>query len=305
MRHTQICVLGVNHLPPDVPEGALTTARQRLLAWAPDAVAIEVIPGEQALCQSQVDPDWAEQGLLSIRAPRDCAVAVADLHPWTLPEARARALDPTTEPHDRVIAWMAAYEPFTALLHAEGVDLPHPARQALDTVARDGREVWRIAGWVAARLGHQRLWPIDDLSDYELTDAQWQRIQTAFWSSAAPLVEELHAEETAALAAGDLWPYWLRLNTPGMIDRHERLESGTFVATVSDDDAAVGRLRLAQWRSRNLHMAAYLRAVAGQHPGGRVLAVVGASHAGPLRAALSTDQHDIELVDLSELDRLS
>ncbi len=50
-------------------------------------------------------------------------------------------------------------------------------------------------------------------------------------------------------------------------------------------------------------MAGRLRAVTGEHPGGRVLALVGHAHKGPLEAALATDQWDVEIADVSELDQ--
>ncbi|WP_462418935.1 hypothetical protein [Kytococcus sp. Marseille-QA3725] len=60
---------------------------------------------------------------------------------------------------------------------------------------------------------------------------------------------------------------------------------------------AAARRQLGGWRARNLLMAGHLRRVVGEYPGGRVLALVGRSHRGPLQAALGTDQHDLELVD--------
>lgn len=74
----------------------------------------------------------------------------------------------------------------------------------------------------------------------------------------------------------------------------ERLESGGR-ADFPDPSGAV-RARLAQWRTRNLATAARLREATGLVPGGRVLAMVGYSHARPLRAALATDQHDLRLL---------
>jgi hypothetical protein len=49
-------------------------------------------------------------------------------------------------------------------------------------------------------------------------------------------------------------------------------------------------------------MAGRLRAVTGGYPGGRVLALVGHAHKGPLEAALATDRWDLEIADISELD---
>ena len=40
----------------------------------------------------------------------------------------------------------------------------------------------------------------------------------------------------------------------------------------------VGRKWLALWETRNLHMVGHIRRVTTQHPGGRVLVIVGSSH---------------------------
>lgn len=61
------------------------------------------------------------------------------------------------------------------------------------------------------------------------------------------------------------------------------------------------RARNAQWRTRNLAMATRLRDATALIPGGRLLAIVGDSHVRPLRAALSVDQHDLELTDITDL----
>jgi hypothetical protein len=49
-------------------------------------------------------------------------------------------------------------------------------------------------------------------------------------------------------------------------------------------------------------MAGRLRSITGSYPGGRVLALVGHAHKGPLESALAADQWDLEIADISELD---
>lgn len=50
-------------------------------------------------------------------------------------------------------------------------------------------------------------------------------------------------------------------------------------------------------------MAARLREATTTIPGGRLVVLVGSSHERPLRAALSNDQHDLDLVNIGDLRR--
>jgi len=59
---------------------------------------------------------------------------------------------------------------------------------------------------------------------------------------------------------------------------------------------AFGRNYLGYWETRNLRMVANIRDVLGQHPGTRMLAIVGASHKWYHEAYLD-QMHDVQLVD--------
>jgi hypothetical protein len=84
------------------------------------------------------------------------------------------------------------------------------------------------------------------------------------------------------------------------VAEREELESGLFLNYGSPESLA--RQALAGWRTRKLLMAGRLRSITGDYPGGRVLAVVGHAHKGPLEAALATDQWDLEIADIAELE---
>lgn len=56
-----------------------------------------------------------------------------------------------------------------------------------------------------------------------------------------------------------------------------------------------GRNYVGYWETRNLRMVANMRDVLGQHPGTRMLTIVGASHKGYYEAYLN-QMHDVQLV---------
>ena len=57
-----------------------------------------------------------------------------------------------------------------------------------------------------------------------------------------------------------------------------------------------GRAYVGYWETRNLRMVANMRDVLGQHPGTRMLTIVGASHK-PYYEAYLTQMHDVRLAD--------
>lgn len=63
---------------------------------------------------------------------------------------------------------------------------------------------------------------------------------------------------------------------------------------------AFGRSYVGYWETRNLRMVANIRDVLGEHPGSRLLAIVGASHRGYYEAYLN-QMHDVRLVDANVL----
>lgn len=165
-----------------------------------------------------------------------------------------------------------------------------------------GTETWRIAGAAARRLGLDRLYPFDDFddgpatADFQSTD--YSELMASLAELARPHVAGIEAEVGEALGRGDLWPLWRRLNTAEQVAASEELESGLFLAA----GTAPAREVLADWRTRNLLMAGRLRAVTRNCPGGRVLALVGQAHKGPMETALRTGQYDLDIADFAELD---
>lgn len=310
VRPTRLLILGVTHLghtePPE-PQQALEGIIGRICRWRPDVIAIEALPGELIDSYLRLGGPFADLQVGGMPQAVACADAVSGMHHWDLWEARQIGQDPSRPIEERVIAWCAAYEPFTALLLAgRAADLPRSVRAALETVAARGDERSQVAGEAAARLGLDRLHPFDDHSNWSamghVTEAVYDELTQRVYPVARqhPLIADQEGAISDAWERGDLWPVWRQVNTPEAIADSDELESGYFLAYGEPEYAA--RAALGGWRMRNLLMAARLRAVAGSRPGGRVLALVGHAHKGPLEAALATDQWDVELASVAELD---
>jgi hypothetical protein len=304
--NSRLLVFGVTHLGRGAvlePDEALTGIVERIVRWRPDVIAVEVLPGDLIASYLRLGGPYAGMQVGGLPQAAACAEAVRPHHDWSLWQARTIGVDPDRSPAERATAWCAAYEPYTALLYAQtALDLPAQVCAALDAVAAKGSESWRIAGAAAQRLGLDRLHPFDDHSDGAavagISDADHSELMAIMAESARPYVAGVEAELEEALSRGELWPLWRRLNTPERVAASEQLESGLFLAAATP----LARKLLAGWRTRNLLMAGRLRAVTGNHPGGRVLALVGHAHKGPMETALRTGQGDIDIADIAELD---
>jgi hypothetical protein len=169
--------------------------------------------------------------------------------------------------------------------------------------AKDKRdESILIAARLAARLGHERVYAMDDhTADRPTVDkkAAGEALSKAWdnpalkrrLSASAALKEKLGtAEGVLALYRAD--------NAPG----------ATKLAFDSDFGAALeepsaqrfGRLYAGYWETRNLRMAGNIRDVLSGRPGMRMLVIVGASHKGYLEAYLH-QMHDVRVVDTAPL----
>ena len=310
VRATQLMVVGATHLGRSEdrePGEALAGIVDRICRWRPDAIAIEALPGELIDSYLRLGGPFADMRVGGLPQAKECAEAVRGLHSWDLWEARRVGNDRTRPLSERVVGWCAAYEPYTALVLARGTDdLPEGVREALAGVEAGGDERSRVAGEAAARLGLERLHPFDDHGNGaavgDVSESEFDEFIWALHAKAAdhPLVVSDAADVRGALERGDLWALWRKRNSPEAVAASDELESGFFLTHGEPQELA--RLALAGWRTRNLLMAGRLRSITGAFPGGRVLALVGHAHKGPLEAALAADQWDLEIGEVSELD---
>lgn len=320
-RPNEVLVLGSPHLsalPKTFAPAQLEPLLARLVAWKPEAIAVEAVSGLQC--------DFMR------RSPARYADSVGSYCVDTGPAQRATGLDvpaanaeaerllatwpatPSAAQRRRLAAlWLAAGERNSAVV--QWLRLAPQQRIAADSltdelVAYLDKRLQRrdesvlVAATLAARLGLERVWAVDDhtadaTSPKEVEAAAGEAIQKA-WDN----------PYTKARADADI-PLYARLDTPdGMlaIYRAYNAPEGAMQTYLSDFGAALvepspqgfGRNYVGYWETRNLRMVANIRDVLGQTPGTRLLAIVGASHKPYYEAYLNL-MHDVQLVDAEEV----
>lgn len=319
---TQVLVLATPHLS-GAPEGfdpaVLEPLLARLVAFHPDAIAIEALPGRniaQMWQYRETYPEVAHNYGNRAMVLASLARAGVDLD---MPDAEAEVrrtlagwpASPTAEQRRRLAALLAASgDPASALVQwwriepseriADDNVPPLLVEQfaTYDTPARRN-ENYLIAARMAVRLGLERVYPMDDQSDDAGPD---------FEARMAAFMEEPWLQALLSSASFTrLREASQHLSTPDeTLATYRMLNSRQAGRTDADGQWLnminrpsphdVGRTRVAAWETRNLRMAANIREVASWTPGGRVLVIVGSAHKPWLDAYLGM-MTDVRVVD--------
>lgn len=306
-----VLVLGTPHLsawPKDV-QPDLAPLIDRLAKFEPAIITIESLSGPQ--CETlrryrQRYTDTAESYCFDTAAAR--AATGLDLAQAT--EAADRLLAdwpavPAPAQRRRLAAlFLAAGEPSSALV--QWLRLPSTERRtgdglddalvaALEKQRVRRNEVTLIAAPLAARLGLERVYPVDDhTADFEPQNARaYGAALQAAWAN--PAAKRRLADYTLLDAdlgkPGGVLAAYRAYNAP---DHPRLIYDGDFGAALKAGGYA--RQYAGWWETRNLRMAANIRDALAHRPGARALAIVGASHKGYYEAYLH-QMHDVRLVD--------
>lgn len=317
---SQIMVLGTEHLrilPADFDVTRFDPLLDRLEVWAPDRIAIETLSGPQCdylrayefrygdtaetYC---FDPQLA-RSTLGITGPEAVAAIEAKLSgagdQWSAAERRAMTA-----------LFMAAGDPVSAMVH--WLQLRPAERMADDGLTADLIEQLQarlnrksedviIAAALAARLGHNRVFLVDDHTYYsqapadqdvynkemrEIWDNEWGEQRLAYligWS------DHFIADQSASVLD---WYYVV--NRPKMARLAVGHDFGAAAGAITTENS--GRRYLAYWETRNLRMAANIREAASD--GARMLAIVGAAHKPYYERYLGVTS-DLEITDVLSL----
>jgi hypothetical protein len=318
---TQVLVLGTMHLsgaPETFDAAVLEPLLQRLARFAPDAIAIEGLSGESldALWRYRdIYPEVADDYGRRVFVLAALGRAGTGLE-MPRAEAEARRLlaewpdEPTPAQRRRLAAMFAsAGDPNSALVQWYRLDrserrpadgITQALANELDGYERRRNENHLIGARLAARLGHERVFPTDDHAADDVVIARMADLE-AFY--AEPWVAEImqdpdmrrFAESAQALRnPREALETYRMLNAPESGQRDSDLQWLSVLNRASPNN--VGRVRIAEWEARNLRMAAHIREVTGLAPGGRVLVIVGSAHKAWLDAYLGM-MSDIEIVD--------
>lgn len=294
---TQVLILGVAHLDSSAPDEALQHGLAVLQRWHPDRIAVERLPGHLVDEYERRGGAFADFPVGGAVEGRQGAATVEGSRPWNVWQARAVARDQDAPVADRVIGWLLAREPINGLLLPwRTVDLPPSTSPFLDQLKQSTSEHVRVGVRLARALGHSELVHFDDHAGVELLD-HLPDLMAAVDRHYRIYAEDHPSPSPPPGSDRDAWLHWAWASQPETRQWSEEIEG----LGMTRSGEGLLRARNAQWRTRNLAMATRLRDATALIPGGRLLAIVGDSHVRPLRAALSVDQHDLELTDITDL----
>lgn len=294
---SEVLVLGTPHLamlPADFERAKLEPLLQKLEAWRPRMIMIEGIGGAQ--CDylrtfAALNPGVAEDYCPNPSEARtalglDQAGAETEIARRLATDLAERA---PAERRRLAALFLAAGDPASA--RVQWLRLPERERIAADglsdamlksiaAVGKRPNENTDVAAQLAARLGLERVWPVDDHTGDRAAgvgsqdmDATIARLWDNDW------VKQRQARfggQDAALQKGEVLSLYRAENSAAAA---AYAVASDFAATAADRSAArYGRRYLAYWETRNLRMVANIREAMGPTPGTRVLAIVGSSH---------------------------
>lgn len=311
----EVLVLGTAHLaqlPKHFDPANLRPVEERLARWRPDGIATEDLSGMQCDHLRRYPARYAEtiEEYCWDPAPARAATGL------DVPAATAQAeqllaawpANPSASQRRRLAAlFLAGGERASAFV--QWLRLPQAQRRAgdgldatvvtlLDKLKNSRNESYQLAARLAARLGQERVYPMDDhTADSPTADkkAAGEALAKA-WDT--PLLKRrLDAskarDDNAGTEEGVLALY-RATNAPGAT--RLAFDSDFGAALEEPSNQRFGRQYVGYWETRNLRMAGNIRDVLAQRPGMRMLVIVGASHKGYLEAYLH-QMHDVRVVD--------
>lgn len=291
-------IVGVEAMPPDV----IAAMHLRMKTFGPivqQFAQTRVELGRQA--QEKLGIDW-EQAWGKVRTSFLSAPT---------PDAKAM---PTDERLPLILDMIAAYDLYGAVLHwsylPESVresneTIPRPLAEALDRQLGITNEIMAIGVATAARVGLRRIDYIDDFTvgptlieiAPDLT-AQVKEHPALKAVSSAPIFAQAAESRRKALAANNLLPHYLFLNSRDYSTGDVDAQWNVFFRTKLE--SGFDRTRVALWEIRNLRMVSHIRRATAFAPGRRMLVVVGAGHK-PVLDRYLCQLMDVDVVHLADL----
>ncbi len=310
---TRVLVLGTVHLsrmPKTFKAESLDPLLDKLAAFSPDIITIEAISGEQCDLAARhpgvYGADYcadthAAKAATGLEVPAAIAEIDKTLAGWPA--------HPTPAQRRHLAAlFLAANERASA--YVQWLQLPVAERRAgdgldaalatmLEQIAARNNENYQIAARLAARLGLQRVYAVDDHTgdNLRIADAEakafGQEIEQA-WKAGRAGLDRAEALEQRLSEQADLLPLYRYLNSPDNL--RLRAEVNVAAALRAKSARHYPQIWVGGWEIRNLRMVANIRQTFRERPGVRVLSVVGSSHK-PWFDAWLGQMSGVEIVD--------
>lgn len=314
-RPNDVLVVGSPHLstlPASFTSDMVEPLLDRLVTWRPTAVASEDIAGLQCDAMRRQRERQAEAvetycydpGAAGRASGLDVPAANAEVEklltswPAVPTPAQRRRL---------ALMFLAAGEPASALV--QWLRLPPAERRAdaaltadlaadLDARMTTKNETYLVAAPLAARVGLERVFSVDDQSfvGAPVDEKAYGAAIARAWDNPATRARTAAAKKLYAGIArpGGLLALYRALNSPAVAAQAYRSDWGA--ALIEPSAPAYGRRYVGYWETRNLRMVANIRELLGRAPGTRLVAIVGASHK-PYYEAYLHQMRDVNLVD--------
>jgi hypothetical protein len=316
---TQVLVVGTVHFR-NAPKGSnyqsLDPVLERLAAFKPQIITVEQIAGEgcdfMARHPTTYPPEDLRRYCKDTTTAREAtgldvptAIAEVDkaLKNWPARPAFAQR-------RHLAALFLAANDDVSA--NVQWLQLPKTERHAGDglnntlVTTLNGQsmrndESYQIAARLAARLGLQRVFAIDDHTgdSVVVTDekAFANAIQQA-WDAAKAKLDPIHKREDELWRSGDMLRLYRYINDPATLKI--AIEGDFGAALYENSPQQYGRLYVAGWETRNLRMVANIHAAFRESPGARVLSIVGSSHK-PWFDSLLGQMQGVDIVDTEKV----
>ena len=316
---TQVLTIGSTHLSEldnVVSPEMLAPLLDKLAAFKPDIITYEGISGEQ--CDTLKRYPAKYPGMFDTYCwPTDAAEKATGL---TIPEAMAAIekemeawpAQPTAVQRRHLAAlFIAAGDRPSARL--QWLQLPSDQRKTGDGIddallkiltpsAAKPNETYAIAVALAARLGLQRVYAVDDHTAdtvQGLAGPGFEPYMQNFWTGGgSPVVDQSRRTSEAMRSGSDVLEFYRFMNRPKSQISYVTTDYKRAMSAPSPEN--YGRAYLAWWEVRNLRMVANIRTAFANSPGSRVLNIVGASHK-PYYDAYLDMMSDVTVVDADRI----
>lgn len=315
---SQVLVLGSPHLsqlPPGFRPDMLAPLLDRLAAFKPDIIAIEGLSGPDCEALQRYKPmhgsAWDDYCWPAVEAAKATGLSVPEAALAVRKTLADWPANPTPADRRRLASlFLAANDRSSA--QVQWLRLPEAERRtgdglddALVSVLRrtPGKynENYDVGAALAARLGHDRVYPTDDHSADAVTAdaprAYEDAVQAAWKSQGTPPVRAEYDRRSKALVDGAaLLDFYRFLNAPKT--QRDMVATDMGAAIRDPSSAHWGRHYVSWWEVRNLRMVANIRAAFGAKPGAKVLVIVGSTHKPYFDAYLDL-MSDVQVIDTS------
>lgn len=316
---TQVLVLGTVHLreaPKSFTPASLAPVVDRLAAYRPQIITIEHVSGESCDLPARFPQLYAPEDYAPFCQDTAKAKSATGLDvPAALAELKGLLKDWPAQPlpaqrRHLAAVFLAAGDATSALV--QWLQLPEAERhagdglddvlsQALEQSLSRHDESIQIAARLAARLGLQRVYPIDDHTgdNVDVVDgaAYGKAIQQA-WERMSAVAAPDRKTKNALWEKGDMLGVYRFINRPDVLQTAIESDFGAALRDTSPEH--YGQIYVAGWETRNLRMVANVRAAFRETPGVRVLSIVGATHK-PWFDGLLGQMQGVEIADVEKV----